>query len=219
MTVQPLLNGPIDPQETTEGEKFDLRGLLRIYWAFGRYYKKYWKVLTLSYLCLFATIGVTALKPWPIKLILDRVILGKHLPHRFAFLNFGASDDRTILLLVLAVSIVLISLLEALFSYVDKYLVGATGDRISADVRERVFAHLQRLSLSFHETAHSGNLVYLLVSDTRQLTKLLIDFPRDLTMRMVTFALCAGLMLALDWRLGLIALAAVPLIYLCTSYF
>ncbi|MDZ7364013.1 MAG: ABC transporter ATP-binding protein/permease [candidate division KSB1 bacterium] len=202
-----------------EREKLDLKGLIKTYKVFGRHYKKYWKILTVAYLFLFATIGVAVLAPWPLKLILDHLILDEPLEHNVAFLKPIFDIDPKLLLLVLALAIVVLAVLEAVFSYINKFYVSSTGDRINADIRERVFAHLQRLSLSFHDSARSGNLVYLLTSDAKEMSAIMIDFPQDFTQRIVTFGAYAAIMLALDWRLGLIALSTVPLIYLFTKYF
>jgi ABC-type multidrug transport system fused ATPase/permease subunit len=196
-----------------------LPGLFRIYRVFGRHYARYWKVLTVAYLSLFVAIGVNALAPWPLKLILDRVILGRPLPKALAFLDPVLPDDPKLLLLVLSLAVVMVTVLEAVFSYINKFWISGTGDRITADIRERVFAHLQRLSLSFHESMRTGDLVYLLTSDTKQMKNLMIDFPQDLTQRVVSFVLYGALLLALDLRLGLIAVSAVPAIYLATRYF
>ncbi|MGH7600842.1 MAG: ABC transporter ATP-binding protein [bacterium] len=202
-----------------EHEKFNFNGLVRIYKVFGRHYKKYWKTLTVAYLCLFAAIGVAVLAPWPLKLILDHLILKQPLPEIFSLLNPLYAGNPKLLLLLLALSIMFIAFLEATFSYFNKFWISATGDRINVDIRERVFAHLQRLSLSFHESVQSGNLIYLLTADVKEMKKVLIDFPQDLTNRVVRFAVYAGVMLALDWRLGLVGLCTMPLIYFFTKYF
>ncbi len=202
-----------------EQDKLDFKGLLKVYKIFGRHYKKYWKILTVAYLFLFATIGIAVLTPWPLKLILDHLVLKEPFPDTVAFLNPWRESDPGLLLLLLSLAILVIAVLEAVFSYVNKFWVSSTGDRINTDIRERVFAHLQRLSLSFHDSARSGNLIYLLTSDVKEMSGILIDFPQDLTNRVVTFATYTVIMLALDWRLGLIALSTVPLLYLFTKHF
>ncbi|MDZ7342902.1 MAG: ABC transporter ATP-binding protein/permease [candidate division KSB1 bacterium] len=202
-----------------EQDKLDLKGLIRTYKVFARHYKKYWKILTVAYLFLFATIGVAVLAPWPLKLILDHLILDEPAGAPFTFLNPWFENEPKLMLLALAVAIVLIAILEAVFSYINKFYISSTGDRINADIRERVFAHLQRLSLSFHDSARSGNLVYLLTADVKEMSSIMIDFPQDFTHRLVTFSAYAVIMLTMDWRLGLIALSTVPLIYLFTKYF
>ncbi len=200
-------------------EKLNPKSLGRIYKVFGRHYKKYWKTLAAASLFLFAGIAAEVLAPWPLKLILDHVVLDENFPRSLGFLNPLLDDDPKLLLLGLALAILLIAILEAFFTFFNKFLVSSTGDRINADIRERVFAHLQRLSLSFHETARSGNLVYLLTSDAKEMSSILIDFPQDLTHRLVTFATYTVIMFMMDWRLALIAISTVPLIYFFTRYF
>ena len=200
-------------------DRIDLRSLLRIYRVFGRHYLPYAKVLTLSFVCLFAALAAEMLTPWPLKLILDHVILKRPFEGRLSALNPWLERDPLALLLLLALTIVLVTVAEALFSYVNKYFASGTGDRIAADIRERVFEHLQRRSLSLDESAHSGNVVYLLTTDTKVMKNLLIDLAQDLIQRVSAVALYSGLMLALDWRLGLVALSTTPLVWILTSHF
>ena len=203
-----------------ESSKLNLKALIRIYRVFGRHYKPYWRILSLSYLMLFASIGLGALVPMPLKLMIDQVILQKPMPDSLGFLApvFMSTPPR-ILLLWLALAVVLMAVLQAIFSFYNKFYISSTGDRINADIRERLFAHLQRLSLSFHESVRKGNLVYLLTSDLSKMKTILIDFPQDLTHRLGTIAMYAVLLLFLDWRLGLIGLAAFPVVYWITRIF
>jgi len=200
-------------------EPLDQESLVKVFKVFGRHYKKHWKTLTVAYLSLFAAIAMAVLSPWPLKLILDHLILRVPLPEQAAFLNPLFNGYPRLLLLLLALAIVAITVLEAYFSFINKFWLSSAGDRITAEIRERVFAHLNRLSLSFHESASSGNLVYVMTSDISEMKSILIDFPQDLTQRVVTFGAYAGLMLALDWRLGLIAMSTLPLVYIFTRYF
>ncbi len=200
-------------------EKVNPHTLLRIYKIFGQHYKKYWKTITVAYLALFAGIATEMLRPWPLKIVLDNLILDESLPANLHFLNPLRENDPKLLLLMLSVAIVLVIALESFFTYINKFWISGTGDRINADIRERVFAQLQRMSLSFHETSRSGNLVYLLTSDAKEMSSILINFPQDLSHRIVTFAGYSVLMLMLDWRLALIALTTVPFIYYATKYF
>lgn len=213
------LSGLRKKSKKKEQDELDKKSLIKIYRVFGRHYKKYWKILVVAYASLFAAIAMAVLMPWPLKLILDHLILHKPLPPIAAFLNHWLATSPQLLLLLLSASILALVLLEAVFSYVNKYWISSTGDRINADIRERVFAHLQRLSLSFHDSAKSGNLIYLLTADVKEMSRLLIDFPQDLTHHVMKFGAYFAVMLALDWRLGLIAISTVPLFYVFTRYF
>ncbi len=201
------------------GENLKRQSLVKIYRVFGRHYKKYGPILAVGGLCLLVTIGVAVLTPWPLKLVLDCVILRQPLPAGLAFLQPWLDGKPGLLLLLLSSAIVLLAFLESFFSYLNKFLVSSTGARINADIRERVFAHLQRASLSFHDSARSGDLVYSLTSDVENMKDILIDSPQDLLYRLGLFSAYTALMLALDWRLGLIAVSIVPLFYLFTRRF
>ncbi len=203
-----------EPQQNALRERqLNLKGLWRIFKTFGRHYKKYAKILAIAGVFLLITIGVNALSPWPLKLILDYVILQLPLPEEFAFMNAWFAERPKLLLFILAFSMLVITCLDAIFSYFAKFWMSSTGDRINADIRERVFAHLGRLSLSFHDTARTGNLIYLLTSDVKQMKDILVDLPQELVSRVVTILVYSGLLLWLDWRVGLLALATLPVVY------
>jgi ATP-binding cassette subfamily B protein len=199
--------------------KLRSKSLVKIYLVFGQHYKKYWQALLLAYVSLLAHIGFEVLTPWPLKLIVDYLILDKPLPDNVALLQTMRASDPKLLLLLSALSIVVLAVLAAFLSYAIKYWVFSIGARMSADIRERVFAHLQRLSLSFHDSARSGNLAYLLTTDVKDMRRLLVDLPQGCVRRLVTFGTYAVVMLTLDWRLGLLALSTVPLLYFFTKYF
>ena len=199
--------------------RLDLGSVFRVYRAFGRHYVPYASVLSVALLCLLASVGTAMLGPWPLKLILDHVILGRPFGHGLEFMNPTLARDPGVLLLVFAISVVVIAALEAVFSYVNKFWASGTGDRIAADIRERVFAHLQRLSLSLDESLRSGEMTYLVTTDTRAMKNLLIDFPQDFLQRSLTIAVYSALMVALDWRLGLLAVCTAPLVSLLARRF
>lgn len=202
-----------------EKERFNFSILVEIYKTFGRHYRKYWKMLLVAYASLFATIGITLLTPWPLKIILDYVILKEEVPKNLAILKPLALYNPKLLLLFLALALIVITVLEACFSYVNKFWVSMVGDRMNADIRERIFAHLQRLSLSFHTSVRSGDLVYVVSSDATKMKDILIDCPQDFTHRFGSIAVTAGLMAVLEWRLALMALSVLPPLYLMSRYF
>jgi ABC-type multidrug transport system fused ATPase/permease subunit len=81
------------------------------------------------------------------------------------------------------------------------------------DIRERLFAHVQRLSLAFHDSARSGDLVYRLTSDLHDLKILLVEVPQQLAHRLFTIVSHVGVMVALEWRLAVAAFSVIPLLY------
>ena len=125
--------------------------------------------LILAALC---TLGVTAaelLKPWPLKLILDHGILDKPLPHFLGFLHSMVEGSKVMLVVGASCAIVLIALFGGLFSYSQIFITSSIGYKMVYALRRELFAHLQRLSLSFHNHARSGDLMTKIAGDTNTL--------------------------------------------------
>jgi ATP-binding cassette subfamily B protein len=209
------------------------RTLLRLYKVFGPHYKKHWKLAVAAYAGLLLTILVALCSPWPLKLILDHVVLGNPLPAQVAFLGRwlaqsegeprpdhiaslppGSGENTPELILAgLVLAFILFQVLDSLFSYLHRVGMLSIGEMLVTDIRQHVFAHLQRLSLSFHEAARSGDLVYRLTADIHDIKVLLVQVPQQFVYRLTMIVSHVGLMLLLEWRLALVAVGVIPLLY------
>jgi ATP-binding cassette subfamily B protein/subfamily B ATP-binding cassette protein MsbA len=168
-------------------------------------------------LCLAAlcTLGVSAaevLKPWPLKIILDHVIPGKPLPHTLRWLQHVLPGGKLALSLEAAGAIVLIALAGGLLSYFQIFITSSIGYRMVYALRRELFAHLQRLSLSFHHRARSGDLLTKLAGDTNTLKDLFADSLLKVASQVLTVAGMLTIMFVVNWRIGLIALTTLPLL-------
>jgi ATP-binding cassette subfamily B protein len=196
-----------------ETRRIEWRRVIRVFRTFGRHYREHWKQLAIAALSLLACVGTSLLSPWPLALMIDHVIQRDPVPAPLAFLLPWLRGSPAEALAALAVAFVLIRMAEAFFSYFDKYLTSVIGERIVADIRGRVFAHLQRLSLSFHKGAESGDVVFRMTNDIKDLKKVLVNFPQDAIQSLVAMAGFAGVMFWYNWRLGLVAVSVVPVLY------
>ncbi|MGH3931749.1 MAG: ABC transporter ATP-binding protein, partial [Pseudonocardiaceae bacterium] len=98
-------------------------------------------------------------------------------------------------------------------------LSGRIGQDVLLDLRERVFAQVQRLSLAFHERYSSGRVISRLTSDLDSLQELLDDGLDGLFISLLSVLGIGAMMLLLDAPLGLVALAGfVPLTLLTRWY-
>jgi ATP-binding cassette subfamily B protein len=94
------------------------------------------------------------------------------------------------------------------------YLVTTLGERIVADLREEVFAHLTRLSASFFDQAKTGEMVSRLTADTTQI-KSAVGASVSIALRnLVLFVGAAAMMVVTSPRLSTFVLAAIPVIVL-----
>jgi ABC-type multidrug transport system fused ATPase/permease subunit len=104
-------------------------------------------------------------------------------------------------------------------SYVQTYLTGWVGERILADLRLKLFRHLQRLSLNFYERNRAGVIISRLTNDIEALDQLVTDGVTTLVQNSLTLVGTAILLFILDWRLALATLAVIPVMSVGTILF
>jgi ABC-type multidrug transport system fused ATPase/permease subunit len=104
-------------------------------------------------------------------------------------------------------------------SYLQTYLTGWVGERILADLRNKLFGHLQRLSLGFYERNRAGVIISRLTNDVEALDQLVTDGVTSLVQNTLMLIGTAILLFVLDWRLALATLAVIPLMSLATAIF
>jgi ATP-binding cassette subfamily B protein len=104
-------------------------------------------------------------------------------------------------------------------TYVETYLTGWVGERILADLRNQLFAHLQRLSLGFYERNRAGVIISRLTNDVEAIDQLVTDGVTTLVQSTLTLVGTAVLLFVLDWRLALATCAVIPLMSVATIVF
>jgi ATP-binding cassette subfamily B protein len=191
-------------------ERLDQRRLLRLYRAFAPLYRPHTRALAWSFTGLGLSTITTLLLPWPLKMVLDHVVLHRALPAQLGWLSRWADGDPLTLLLVLSAGYLGLRLLDSLFTYVHRVGLMVVAQKLATEIRERLFAKLQRLSLSFHGGTRAGDLVLRLLSDVSDIKIVLIEVPQTAALQAGLLVTHATLMFLLDWRLALIAFAAVP---------
>jgi ABC-type multidrug transport system fused ATPase/permease subunit len=104
-------------------------------------------------------------------------------------------------------------------SYLQTYLTGWVGERILADLRNKLFRHLQRLSLGFYERTRAGVIISRLTNDVEAIDQLVTDGVTSLVQNSLTLVGTAILLFVLDWRLALATLTVIPAMSVATAIF
>ncbi len=168
--------------------------------------------MALAALCTLGLTLTELLKPWPIKIVFDYVLLNKPLPGYLSFLGFIFDSGRVPFLVSMAVAMVLIALLTGAFTYLQIYITSRIGNELVYTLRRTLFAHLQRLSLSFHNRTRSGEHMTKIVSDTNTLKDVFAESALTASFHILTFVGMFAVMFFLDWRLGLVVLVTLPML-------
>jgi ATP-binding cassette subfamily B protein len=182
------------------------------------YFKRIRGRLVLAALCMFGFIATQLLMPWPLKVAFDYILLQKRPPRVLSVLRGLQGEQRVQALVAVSAAIVLLAVLRGLFSYLQLTITASAGQKLVYTIRRELFAHLQRLSLSFHSRTRSGELLSKIAADTNTLRDLYTDAALGLSGDVITIVGMLGVMLWMDWRLGLIVLATFPILLVTFFY-
>ena len=156
--------------------------------------KQYSGMLFLSALSSVILSALALAMPLVLKIVIDRV-----LPSR----DWG-------LFFLLTVTLVIIYTLRFIMRQIAGYLGTYTVTRILLEVRQKLFKHLQSLSLRFYEEYRTGKLISNIISDVSLLQGLITlcisTVDQVFTMFIITFAL-----FFINWKLALVAMIALPI--------
>jgi ATP-binding cassette subfamily B protein len=178
--------------------------------TFGPFLRPQWPGCVLAGLLAVAGTGIALLKPWPLKYLFDEVLLPSG--------ETGGQDVQRILALVV-VALAGIAVLDSLVGAARSYVQTVVGERVAAAIRTKLFDHLQRLSLGYHERTPTGELTTRLTGDVDKVRALLTVTLVDAATNVLTLAGMAGVLLVLDWQLSVALLLVLPLLLLTVAGF
>ena len=167
-----------------------------------------------------AEIGLAALAPWPLKLVVDNVIGGLPLPEPLAGLMSAVLGDRAVALLVIVVVAgLLVQVGTEVVRLVHTQMQVDMGQRIVYTLRASLLAHLQALPLRHHVLTRTADSVYRLDADAHCVDDLVIGGVFPLSMAALNLAVMFSVLVYLDPTLALFSLAVAPFLYLSLRYY
>jgi len=167
-------------------------------------------------LALSSLLGVTAmelLSPWPLKIVIDYILLAKPLPAGWSWLEGLLAGGPLAALTLISGAIAVIALLSGAFAYLQSYLSARIGHELVYVLRRELFSHLQQLSLSFHNRARSGELLTKVASDTNLIRDVFADWAINFAAQFLMLVGVLAVMLMLNWQLAVVVLATLPLLF------
>lgn len=172
----------------------------------------------LALVCVAGYSLTQILTPWPLKFIFDHVLLDKPFPAALSFFAVLLENGKGFALVVLSLSIVVIALAGAVFSYAQLFMTSRVGYEMVHMLRRDLFNHLQRLSLSFHTRARSGELLTQVAGDTNNLREAFTESILTLLVHLLTLIGMFVTMFMLEWKLSLIVCGTLPVMFYALYY-
>jgi subfamily B ATP-binding cassette protein MsbA len=165
-------------------------------------------------------------RPYRSRLILALVIiaigsvLGLAGPYTLQFLIDAVLKHKDRLLLNrITLALVAIFATQSAFYFMRAYLLAFIGERVMADLRLRLFEHLQGLSLSFFNERRTGELVSRLTNDVSTVRGVVTSDVSTALSQSLTFIGALVLIIVTDWRLTLFMFALIPLVMVIAILF
>ena len=156
------------------------------------------RMVALASLAVLAQTATGLAMPYLVKVAIDQGVV----PRRLEVL------DRVALLYVGLAGV------QFLAGRVEVLTVAAVGQRVLYAVRNKLFGHVQALSLDFYERERTGRLVARMTADIEAMSDLVTDGLVTLVTGLVTLVGVTVILVVLDWRLALATLAVAPFIAL-----
>ena len=177
--------------------------------------RPYWlHILGILVLGLLAT-PLALLAPVPLALAVDSVIGSKSPPGFLdSVLPSSAKESDATLLAVAALLVIAIALLSQLQELGSSLLSTYTGEKLVLNFRTQLFRHVQRLSLSFHDSKGTSDSTYRIQYDSMAIRYIAIDGVIPFITATFTLVSMLYITFRLDWQLALVALAVSPALFI-----
>jgi ATP-binding cassette, subfamily B, bacterial len=186
------------------------RGERRLYRRLARELRPYWLwMVGLLALTMLAT-PLTLLTPVPLKIVIDSV-LGTH-PLSPALETILPTGSDTALLVGASLLFVAIALLTQLQDLGAAVLSAYTGERLLLDFRTRLFRHLQRLSVSYHDLRGTTDSTYRIQYDAMAMQQIAVETIPSFATALFTLVSMVYVTAMIDWQLALVAIGICPVL-------
>ncbi|HET8712502.1 MAG TPA: ABC transporter ATP-binding protein [Gemmatimonadales bacterium] len=181
------------------GKAYDARLMRRLV----GYLRPYRLAATLALGAIVFASVLQLAQPYLMKIAIDRYI--------------ATGDLAGVNLIALAYLAILITAFA--LDYAQTWLLQMTGQRIMLDLRRQIYTHLQRLDVRFYDRNPVGRLMTRVTTDVDVLNDLFTSGLVSVFGDVFTLAGIMIVMLAMNWRLALVAFAVLPLIVVITQWF
>jgi subfamily B ATP-binding cassette protein MsbA len=163
---------------------------------------------------------MSLLEPWPVKVVLDNVLRDK--PSSgwlYRWIVWTVGEDPFAILKLAAIAALLIACVGAMASYAEKYLTVSVGQWVMHDLRTMLYAHIQRLSLTYHDKKQTGDLISRATTDIDAIQSFITSGLLGALINTLTLGGMIAVMFHINWRFTLIALSVAPPLFAVVFYY
>lgn len=180
----------------------------------------YWGHIAAIFALRVCGVPLTLLTPIPLKIAVDSIVGSAPIP---GFIDSMILDTWTnspfTLLIFVAVFQILIVLLTQLQELASYTLRAIAGQGLTKDFRSKLFAHLQRLSLRYHDNESMSESVYRVQMDAPAIRDVAINSVIPTLGSTITLVAMVYIIMKIDWQLALVALLVSPALFALARFY
>ena len=186
-------------EEEAIGKTYDFRVAKRLL----SYLKPYWHLAAIALTLTLFTNILISLQPYFTKVAVDDFITPKQTDGLwlFALAFFG------------------LFLFRFIFSYIQEILLNTVGQRVMFDIRTQIYTKLQNQEVAYYDKNPVGRIITRITSDVDSLNELFTSGVIDVLGDLVIIIAIVAMMLYLDWKLALVSLLTIPILFAATNWF
>ncbi|MFC5530211.1 ABC transporter ATP-binding protein [Cohnella yongneupensis] len=168
--------------------------------AYYRFVKPYWKLIALTLVIGMIKFGIPLTLPIIMKYVVDDLLLGD--------LPTDVKVERLVYVMLGAFGLFVI--VRAPIEYLRQYFAQLTTSRILYDLRNYLYAHIQKLSLSYYQNRKTGEIISRMINDAEQTKSIVETGLMNVWLDLFTLTIALGFMFYMDLELTLISIIVLP---------
>lgn len=179
--------------------------------------KRYMRFVKPYKMLLFLTIVIGILKfaiplflPWLLQIIIDDILLNDGM----------TTEEKTKQLFTwIGIALVLFFVIRPPIEYYRQYFAQNLSNNILFDIRKELYGHLQKLSLKYYANTRAGEVISRVINDVEQTKNFVMTGLMNLWLDLATILIVIAVMFAMDVKLTLVSLIALPFYAFSVKYF
>ncbi|MCM8792042.1 MAG: ABC transporter ATP-binding protein/permease [Candidatus Omnitrophica bacterium] len=171
-------------------------------------------VIIMLFSSIFDGVSLSMIVPLADKVLTDKkIVIPRQLPHFMEqFIQTINNTPPALLLNIMAIIILILFLFKEIFAFLQSYIMSDIGQRIVHDVRMKLYAKVQKLSLDYYTRMRGGEIVSRILNDPAYLDNALSYALTDFIYEGSKITLFTFLIFFIHFRLAFVSLIVLPLI-------
>ena len=175
-----------------------------------RFVKPYKMLLFLTIVIGILKFAIPLFLPWLLQIIIDDILLKEGM----------STEAKTEQLFTwIGIALVLFFVVRPPIEYYRQYFAQNLSNNILFDIRKELYGHLQRLSLKYYANTRAGEVISRVINDVEQTKSFVMTGLMNLWLDLATILIVIGVMFAMDVKLTLVSLIALPFYALSVKFF